>query len=125
MFRSSDGKSLVHQKDGWRWTFTPRTRSVDAAQRARPQSHRARCVGVDGRNSSQIKVGTPLHQWGGTDDVWFYDMQADGWSLDDKRNALLSEAQQAELNRRLLGEDGLDYIVMNDADLTCVIEAAS
>ncbi len=25
---------------------------------------------------------------GGTDQVWFYDMQADGFSLDDKRNAL-------------------------------------
>jgi type I restriction enzyme M protein len=25
---------------------------------------------------------------GGTDDVWFYDMQADGYSLDDKRNPL-------------------------------------
>ena len=28
---------------------------------------------------------------GGTDHVWFYDMQADGWSLDDKRQPLLSE----------------------------------
>lgn len=28
---------------------------------------------------------------GGTDHVWFYDMQADGWSLDDKRNPLLPE----------------------------------
>ena len=28
---------------------------------------------------------------GGTDDVWFYDMQADGWSLDDKRQPLLAE----------------------------------
>lgn len=28
---------------------------------------------------------------GGTDDVWFYDLQADGWSLDDKRAALLPE----------------------------------
>src|SRR3546814_17945218 len=28
---------------------------------------------------------------GGTDDVWFYDMQADGYSLDDKRNPLLSD----------------------------------
>lgn len=28
---------------------------------------------------------------GGTENVWFYDVQADGWSLDDKRNALLSE----------------------------------
>jgi type I restriction enzyme M protein len=26
---------------------------------------------------------------GGTDHVWFYDMTADGWSLDDKRNKLL------------------------------------
>ncbi len=30
---------------------------------------------------------------GGTENVWFYDMQADGWSLDDKRQPLLAEAQ--------------------------------
>jgi type I restriction enzyme M protein len=28
---------------------------------------------------------------GGTDRVWFYDVAADGWSLDDKRSPLLSE----------------------------------
>jgi type I restriction enzyme M protein len=28
---------------------------------------------------------------GGTDDVWFYDVRADGWSLDDKRTPLLPE----------------------------------
>src|SRR5262249_39273696 len=28
---------------------------------------------------------------GGTDYVWFYDMEADGWSLDDKRQPLLPE----------------------------------
>lgn len=28
---------------------------------------------------------------GGTDQVWFYDMAADGWSLDDKRQALLPD----------------------------------
>ena len=28
---------------------------------------------------------------GGTDSVWFYDMKADGWSLDDKRQPLLPE----------------------------------
>jgi type I restriction enzyme M protein len=28
---------------------------------------------------------------GGTDYVWFYDVDADGWSLDDKRSPLLSE----------------------------------
>ena len=30
---------------------------------------------------------------GGTEHVWFYDMQADGWSLDDKRQPLLDEAK--------------------------------
>ena len=30
---------------------------------------------------------------GGTDQVWFYDMTADGWSLDDKRNPLLPLAK--------------------------------
>jgi type I restriction enzyme M protein len=30
---------------------------------------------------------------GGTDHVWFYDMHADGWSLDDKRQPLLSEGK--------------------------------
>ena len=30
---------------------------------------------------------------GGTDHVWFYDMKADGWSLDDKRQPLLEEAK--------------------------------
>jgi type I restriction enzyme M protein len=28
---------------------------------------------------------------GGTDKVWFYDMKADGWSLDDKRQPILAE----------------------------------
>lgn len=28
---------------------------------------------------------------GGTDNVWFFDMKADGYSLDDKRNLLISE----------------------------------
>jgi type I restriction enzyme M protein len=30
---------------------------------------------------------------GGTDYVWFYDLAADGWSLDDKRQALLHESE--------------------------------
>ncbi|MFC7433139.1 N-6 DNA methylase [Hydrogenophaga bisanensis] len=30
---------------------------------------------------------------GGTDHVWFYDMQVDGWSLDDKRQPLLDESK--------------------------------
>lgn len=34
---------------------------------------------------------------GGTDHVWFYDMEADGWSLDDKRNPLLPEEKLGAL----------------------------
>lgn len=40
--------------------------------------------------STAILVFTKTNS-GGTDFVWFYDMQADGWSLDDKRQPLLSE----------------------------------
>ena len=32
---------------------------------------------------------------GGTDDVWFYDMQADGFSLDDKRTPASWEKSDA------------------------------
>jgi len=37
---------------------------------------------------------------GGTDDVWFYDMKADGYSLDDKRNPLIQELspEQGEMS---------------------------
>jgi type I restriction enzyme M protein len=40
--------------------------------------------------STAILLFTKTHS-GGTDHVWFYDMQADGWSLDDKRQPLLPE----------------------------------
>jgi type I restriction enzyme M protein len=40
--------------------------------------------------STAILVFTRTNS-GGTDHVWFYDMQADGWSLDDKRQPLLPE----------------------------------
>jgi type I restriction enzyme M protein len=40
--------------------------------------------------STAILIFTKTNS-GGTDNVWFYDMQADGWSLDDKRQPLLSE----------------------------------
>ena len=40
--------------------------------------------------STAILVFTKTNS-GGTDTVWFYDMQADGWSLDDKRQPLLAE----------------------------------
>jgi type I restriction enzyme M protein len=41
---------------------------------------------------------------GGTDEVWFYDMQADGWSLDDKRQPLLAEEKLGAIPTGVLGE---------------------
>jgi len=40
--------------------------------------------------STAILVFTKTNS-GGTDQVWFYDIEADGWSLDDKRTPLLPE----------------------------------
>lgn len=34
---------------------------------------------------------------GGTDNVWFYEVAADGWSLDDKRTPLLPEGKLGPL----------------------------
>lgn len=42
---------------------------------------------------------------GGTDNVWFYDMQADGYSLDDKRNPLLDENKLGVSPAHALSED--------------------
>jgi type I restriction enzyme M protein len=36
---------------------------------------------------------------GGTDQVWFYDVEADGWSLDDKRTLLLPEGKLGPVPR--------------------------
>src|ERR1700752_2777095 len=52
--------------------------------------------------STAILVFTKTNS-GGTDFVWFYDVEADGWSLDDKRTPLLGEdklgpAPKASLN---------------------------
>ena len=37
---------------------------------------------------------------GGTDDVWFYDMQADGYSLDDKRTPQPEQSDLADILAR-------------------------
>lgn len=42
---------------------------------------------------------------GGTDHVWFYDLQADGRSLDDKRTLLLDEAKFGPAPTEALSED--------------------
>lgn len=41
---------------------------------------------------------------GGTDHVWFYDMKADGWSLDDKRQPLLPEDKLGSTPKAALTE---------------------
>lgn len=41
---------------------------------------------------------------GGTEDVWFYDMQADGYSLDDKRTPLLDEGKLGAIPQVALTE---------------------
>ena len=41
---------------------------------------------------------------GGTDHVWFYDMKADGWSLDDKRQPLLVEDKLGPVPAQALTE---------------------
>src|SRR5438309_2031316 len=42
---------------------------------------------------------------GGTDHVWFYDVDADGWSLDDKRTPLLSEDKLGVMPKTALTAD--------------------
>ena len=42
---------------------------------------------------------------GGTDLVWFYDLQADGYSLDDKRTPLLNESRIGALAKGLAEEE--------------------
>jgi type I restriction enzyme M protein len=45
---------------------------------------------------------------GGTDQVWFYDVEADGWSLDDKRTPLLTEDKLGPRPRTALGAEEHD-----------------
>ncbi|MBY3118857.1 type I restriction-modification system subunit M [Rhizobium laguerreae] len=42
---------------------------------------------------------------GGTDEVWFYDLQADGMSLDDKRQMLVPEEKFGPVLKAALNED--------------------
>jgi type I restriction enzyme M protein len=42
---------------------------------------------------------------GGTDHVWFYNIEADGWSLDDKRTPLLPEDKLGPLPTGLTAEE--------------------
>lgn len=52
---------------------------------------------------------------GGTDNVWFYDVQADGWSLDDKRTPLLSVDKLGPEPTTALGDE--EYVKNNLPDV--------
>jgi len=54
--------------------------------------------------STAILVFTKTNS-GGTDTVWFYDVDADGWSLDDKRTALLPEEKLGAIPKAPLSEE--------------------
>src|SRR5208283_6165578 len=51
--------------------------------------------------STAILVFTKTNS-GGTDFVWFYNVEADGWSLDDKRTALLPEDKLGAVPKTVL-----------------------
>lgn len=53
--------------------------------------------------STAILIFTKTNS-GGTDSVWFYDMQADGLSLDDKRDGLVPPEKQGPVPREALTE---------------------
>jgi type I restriction enzyme M protein len=53
--------------------------------------------------STAILVFTKTNS-GGTEGVWFYDCQADGWSLDDRRAPLLSEDQLGPVPTGVFGD---------------------
>ncbi len=54
--------------------------------------------------STAILVFTKTNS-GGTDCVWFYDVEADGWSLDDRRTPLLTEDKLGPVPRATLGRE--------------------
>ena len=54
--------------------------------------------------STAILVFTKTNS-GGTDRVWFYDVNADGWSLDDKRTPLLAEEKLGPAPGTVLTEE--------------------
>ena len=54
--------------------------------------------------STAILVFTKTNS-GGTDFVWFYDVEADGWTPDDKRTSLLSEEKVGPVPRTPLTAD--------------------
>jgi type I restriction enzyme M protein len=64
--------------------------------------------------STAILIFTKTNS-GGTDSVWFYDVQADGWSLDDKRTPLLPDDKLGSTPQTALASD--DHVRNNLPDM--------
>jgi type I restriction enzyme M protein len=64
--------------------------------------------------STAILIFTKTND-GGTNHVWYYDVEADGWSLDDKRTPLLPENKLGVVPTTGLGEP--DYLRNNLPDV--------
>jgi type I restriction enzyme M protein len=64
--------------------------------------------------STAILVFTKTNS-GGTDSVWFYDVAADGWSLDDKRTPLLPEDKLGPVPKSVLA--GVEHAKNNFPDV--------
>lgn len=66
--------------------------------------------------STAIVIFTKTNS-GGTDHVWFYDMQADGYSLDDKRTPLLSKSDDKTDNASNQAANDLQHANNNLPDI--------
>ena len=63
--------------------------------------------------STGILVFTKTNS-GGTDHVWFYDVTADGWSLDDKRTPLLAEEKLGPVPTVTMSQEDHDRNNLSD-----------
>ena len=67
--------------------------------------------------STAILIFTKTNS-GGTDKVWFYDMQADGYSLDDKRNKLAKDNEAATHAQSNIADIVTRFASLNNQDGT-------
>ncbi|ODN43033.1 type I restriction-modification system subunit M [Piscirickettsia litoralis] len=67
--------------------------------------------------STAILIFTKTNS-GGTDNVWFYDMQADGYSLDDKRTQLFKDGEQPTHEQSNIDDIIARFSTLTNADST-------
>ncbi|CAH8186261.1 hypothetical protein VAE142_790001 [Vibrio aestuarianus] len=67
--------------------------------------------------STAILIFTKTNS-GGTDNVWFYDMQADGYSLDDKRSPLFKDGETPTHEQSNIADIIARFKTLTNADNT-------